>query len=93
MKKPIYSALLVALIAAPFIALGGFVQEVTPLDSTTAAPARPMVTSGQRAVGEAQLVMAHVEQANWLLLTPEASNHPSSSAPHHQVVSVAVCSL
>lgn len=93
MKKPIYSVLLVALIAAPFIALGGFVQEVTPLGSTTAAPARPMVSSGQRVLGEAQLVMGHVEQANWLLLTPEESNHPSSSAPHHQAVSVAVWSL
>ncbi|MBU2848289.1 hypothetical protein ACSDBR_08335 [Acidithiobacillus ferriphilus] len=93
MKKPIYSALLVALIAAPFIALGGFVREVTPLDSTTAAPARPVVTSGQRMVGEARLVVGHVEQAHWLLLTSEASIHPSSSAPHHQVVSVAVWSL
>ena len=81
MKKPIYSALLVALIAAPFIALGGFVQEVTPLDSATTPPARPAGTSGLRMMGEVQWMAGHVERADWLLPTPETPIHPSSAAP------------
>ncbi len=93
MKKPIYNALFTALIAAPFIALGGFVHEVTPLDPTTTTSARPVVSSGRRMVGEVQLVMGHVERADWLLLTPEESTHQSSVAPHAQYASVTVRSV
>ncbi len=94
MKKPIYNALFTALIAAPFIALGGFVHEVTPLDPTTATSARPVMSSDLRMVGEARMVMGHVERANWLRLMPKESAHPSSSvASHPQYASVTVWSL
>lgn len=93
MKKPIYNALFTALIAAPFIALGVFVHEITPLDPTTTISARPMVSNGLRMVGDAQMVMGHVERADWLLLTPEESAHQSSAAPQPQYASVTVRSL
>ncbi|MCK9188518.1 hypothetical protein [Acidithiobacillus sp.] len=94
MKKPIYNALFTALIAAPFIALGGLVHEVAPLrPTTTTSVARPVVSSGLRMMGDAQMVMGHVEQADWLLLTPEEPAHQSSAAPHRQYASVTVRSL
>ena len=71
MKKPIYNTLLTMLIAAPFVALGSFVNTVTPVASPThSASAQPVLQSGLQAISAAGQVVGHVEQAQWLKLTP-----------------------
>ena len=86
MKKPIYNALLTMLIAAPFVALGSFVNTVTPVASSTpTASAQPVLQSGLQAVSAAGQVMGHVEQAQWLKLTPAS---PEEAKPVGEAVGV-----
>ncbi|MFA5732303.1 MAG: hypothetical protein WCY91_09055 [Acidithiobacillus sp.] len=86
MKKPIYNALLTMLIAAPFVALGSFVNTVTPVASPTpTASAQPVLQSGLQAVSAAGQVMGHVEQAQWLKLTPAS---PEEGKPVGEAVGV-----
>ena len=86
MKKPIYNTLLTMLIAAPFVALGSFVNTVTPVASSShTASAQPVLQSGLQAVSAARQAVGHVEHAEWLKLTPAS---PEKGKPVDEIVSM-----
>ncbi|MCL5052051.1 MAG: hypothetical protein M1346_02275 [Gammaproteobacteria bacterium] len=84
MKKPIYNTLLTMLIAAPFVALGSFVNTVTPVASPTHTASAQPVLHGLQAVNAAGQAVGQVEQAQWLKLTPASPE----GKPVGEVVSV-----
>ena len=89
MKRPLYNTLLTMLIAAPFVALESFVNTVTPVASPThAASTQPVLHSGLQAVSAVGQAVGHVEQAQWLKLTPASPEEVKPAGEAADVVQI-----
>lgn len=83
MRKPLYNMVFAVLIATPFLALGSFVNSVTPLHATVPnASIHSAIPKDLKVVDTAHAAMGHLEQARWLQLTPLTAGQSTAKVVH-----------